>query len=67
MIHAIMIVLVSALLQKFGVRELRPDEEAELPSYFVKAERIQRNVGGIVFGIIFVIGITVAIAEKFGW
>ena len=57
MLHALLLVLGTALLQKLGFRDITPAEEAELPGYFVKAERIQRWVQGIVFGFFGLLGL----------
>lgn len=64
MLHALLLVLGAALARKLGFRDLTPDEEAELPGYFVKAERIRRWVHGIVGGIFFAIGVTLI---ALGW
>jgi hypothetical protein len=67
MIHALLLVLFTALARKFGFRDLTPDEEAELPGYFVKAERIRRWVQGIVGGLLLFIILAVNIAISLGW
>lgn len=67
MIHAILLVLVGALFRKLGIRDLTPQEERALPSYYVTAERVQRWVGGIVFAVLTAVVIAVGIGEKLGW
>ena len=67
MLHALLLVLGTALLQKLGFRDITPAEEAELPGYFVKAERVRRWVEGCVWTLIVAILLAVMIARSLGW
>jgi hypothetical protein len=67
MLHALLLVLFTALASKLGFRDLTPEEEAELPGYFVKAERIRRWVQGIVGGLLLFIILAVNVAISLGW
>jgi len=67
MLYAVLLCLVAGLMWKLGFRPLRPDEEARLPSYYVKAERIQAWIGGVGFAIIGLLMVGVLIAEKLGF
>jgi hypothetical protein len=67
MLHALLLVLFTAVARRLGFRDLTPEEEAELPGYFVKAERIQRWVRGIVVTIFVTIIITFWMLDKLGY
>jgi hypothetical protein len=67
MLHALLLVLFTALASKLGFRDLTPEEEAELPGYFVKAERIRRWVHGCVGTLIVAIVLAVWAASSLGW
>jgi hypothetical protein len=67
MLHAILFLVVSAIAWKLGLRWLTLEEEARLPWYYVKAERIQQWVFGIVYGIFGAFLVAVVIAQALGY
>ena len=64
MLHAVILVLFTALARKLGFRDLTPEEEAELPGYFVKAERVRRRVQDIAGLIILAVVVTFALLAR---